>query len=428
MLLRYHLNYKIILIYIALLILLLLYALQLFSPLRLNTDSLVFLSLAESAAEGKGFLYHGKVTHYPNGYPALVAWLDYWGWANPGSLVAINLLFLGLGTIMAFGLFYTAYHFDYPTAICLICLSLLSYILIKHVTLPISDPVFYGLSMSCLLILARMEDSQKPLSLIYPILAILTAALAIEVRTIGVALIPAFLLVIMKKAQSKQIHYGIAIILSLLLLLSSLSLSKTEYIPEAAETFGLLGGFLAGILQVMMSRLSELGELVINIPLGKMPYLVSYLALPIGLICLSILIVGIVKKKPINAIQIYLITYILLLLAWPYRDARFWMPVMPLLIGTGYQAIQRQNRSKVLSYAVMIYVGYFSVTGLLAIGYSTRISFAGPNFSEVYGDGNLRETYRYLLGNAKAGESAAINQEAVRLFERFGGFNSKSRR
>jgi hypothetical protein len=46
------------------------FVLQIFSPLRLNNDAITLLSMAESAAYGRGFLSDGQTTFLPSGYPA----------------------------------------------------------------------------------------------------------------------------------------------------------------------------------------------------------------------------------------------------------------------------------------------------------------------------------------------------------------------
>ena len=46
---------------------------QIVSPLRLNADSIVLLSMTDSAVHGGGFTLDGQKTVMPPGYPALLA-------------------------------------------------------------------------------------------------------------------------------------------------------------------------------------------------------------------------------------------------------------------------------------------------------------------------------------------------------------------
>jgi hypothetical protein len=56
-----------------LLLLAICFGLQVFSPLRLNYDAIVLLSMADSATHGYSFLDDGQQTVFPPGYPALLA-------------------------------------------------------------------------------------------------------------------------------------------------------------------------------------------------------------------------------------------------------------------------------------------------------------------------------------------------------------------
>ena len=81
------------------------YLLQTASPLRLNTDSIVLLNIGASVADGHGFLYHGAATHFPPGYPALVAFLDFLGLAASWSFILLNCAFVGMALVACY-LFY----------------------------------------------------------------------------------------------------------------------------------------------------------------------------------------------------------------------------------------------------------------------------------------------------------------------------------
>ena len=73
------------------------FALQVFSPLRLNTDAISYLSMADSAAHGGGLLDNGQKTVFPPGYPALLSVLLRIGLAHSWSIVALSLVFLLAG-------------------------------------------------------------------------------------------------------------------------------------------------------------------------------------------------------------------------------------------------------------------------------------------------------------------------------------------
>jgi hypothetical protein len=65
---------------------------QMFTPLRMTTDSVEYLSVAASAADGKGCLFDGKPTQHPCGYAFMISVLDRTGIARSWSLVGLNVL------------------------------------------------------------------------------------------------------------------------------------------------------------------------------------------------------------------------------------------------------------------------------------------------------------------------------------------------
>jgi hypothetical protein len=70
--------------------------------------------------------------------------------------------------------------------------------------------------------------------------------------------------------------------------------------------------------------------------------------------------------------------------------SRFWLPVIPLLIAYSVLAVKRL---KLPNSVGAIYCIVFAILGLVAIAYSTRITFAGSTFPDRYGAGDLRPTY-----------------------------------
>src|SRR5262245_45619549 len=80
------------------------FLLQTFTPLRINTDAVTLMSMAESAAHGRGFLDDGERSVFPPGYPAILAVLLKLGLAHSWIIVSLNMVFLSLGLFAAFRL------------------------------------------------------------------------------------------------------------------------------------------------------------------------------------------------------------------------------------------------------------------------------------------------------------------------------------
>jgi len=57
--------------------------------------------------------------------------------------------------------------------------------------------------------------------------------------------------------------------------------------------------------------------------------------------------------------------------------------------------------------------------GLLALGFSTRLTFAGARFPDIYGDGNFRDAYRIMLRGETPKNGDDVNQDALYLLRSY---------
>ena len=137
------------------------YLLQMLSPLRLNTDAVVFLTLGESAASGHGFLFRGHSTHFPSGYPMMLAGLDCVRLGVSWAFIGLNCLLAGAAVFASYLLYQRAFGVSGRIAEFLCALLLLCWILIKHVTLPTSDVAFLGWTSLALLACNQAERTRN---------------------------------------------------------------------------------------------------------------------------------------------------------------------------------------------------------------------------------------------------------------------------
>ena len=129
------------------------------------------------------------------------------------------------------------------------------------------------------------------------------------------------------------------------------------------------------VLQILSFRLTEFGELFVNLPMSKTPTEVHFMVPWIGLILLLLTLFGLAtKRREIGPTEIFLVCYLGIMFAWPYYDPKFWLPVIPLLTAYSVLAVKKL---KLQNSVVTIYCTIFAIIGLVAILYSTRISFAG---------------------------------------------------
>jgi hypothetical protein len=115
-------EHKLRAIQMALILIITVYVLQTLSPLRLVNDGIDYLLQASSAADGNGFLVHGKASMRPPGYPFLVFTLIKLGLGKPWAIVALNCIFLITGCIATYLISRQTFRLQ-PLQSSLICMT-----------------------------------------------------------------------------------------------------------------------------------------------------------------------------------------------------------------------------------------------------------------------------------------------------------------
>jgi len=316
------------------------YVLQAASPLRLNGDAVALLSLARSVAEGGGLVYHGTPTHYPPGYPFLVAALDRAGWARSSVFIMLNIGFVALGLAGVYYVCRKAFGLDRLGAVIVLDLSLLSYVMIKHVTLPHTDIPYFGLSFAALAVLTRVEESKGRAAAGWAMFGTGLVLVATAVRTVGIAFIPAVIwccfsvriIESIKQARAPDNGRRLVVTVVVLVVAGALSLAavtRTRYFWCAVGRYTEAGGFFHCLVSIWRFKLNELGELALNIPKAKLPGALTALVPFAGCAALLVSLWGCwLRRRNFRAADVYLAAYGLILLLWPYYNARFWLPVL----------------------------------------------------------------------------------------------------
>jgi hypothetical protein len=409
-----------------LLLLAICFVLQISSPLRLNTDAIVLLSMGDSAAHGGGFLDDGQKTVFPPGYPALLAMLLRLGLAHPWVIVGLNMVFLSVGLFAAYSLLVRQFFADKAAVLTICSFFLLSYVVIKHFSIPLTDVPFFCCSMCCLAVMsqAMCMDSYWPFMLLTGA-AWLLAVAAIAVRRVGVALIPPLVFMAVSSPQFKSVlkrfSRGTKVIIGVFFVIVGVGTIRV-----VAKTSSLADFFSVAkkskistlILQILSYRLTELGELLGNLPMTKLPAKLHVIVPWMGLLLFVLILLGLAtKRKKISPTEVFLVCYMGTLFVWPYYDARFWLPVIPLLIAYSALAVRNLRLPKA---AVAIYCVIFAMIGFAVIAYSTRITFAGSKFPDRYGDGYLRPTYCAAFQTCgDGGDPQKVSAKALRLLREY---------
>jgi hypothetical protein len=399
----------------AVMILVAAYFLQVATPLRLHPDKVVLLSVAETAVHGGGYLYHGQPTVFPPGYPMLLAFLIRVNLAHVWVMVGLNVMFVVIGLLAACYIFRLE-QFSEAALLGVCILSLLSFVFIKYSAIPLTDPIFFGVSMCCL---ALMRKPAAQFSWLRPIGSIVLIIISICIRRIGVALIPAFLHMLF-------LHFGVR---------HSMRLSarmKAAIIPIAAAVGGamvwvisatstladfraILSGrtLIDSVHMVLAFRLRELGETAVNLPFYAMPPALQGILPIVGTLALALVLAGVWWRKQFGIVETYFIGYVAIILVWPFYDPRFWLPVIPFLIVYSGHALRRLIQRKVVMHIVEGYVMVVVVIGLLTIHSYTALSLAGSKFGDSC-TGEYHSTY-CAVWQCKDLDSSKIDTDGLHL-------------
>ena len=408
------------------------YLLQLFSPLRLNHDAVRLLSMACNAHETGSYLVDGNVEQYPPGYPYMVKLLLDSGLGRTGWINLLNLFWLGVSCA---GWFWIARHqagFTPSAARLTVLLSLFSWVIIKHTVIPLTDLPYLGLSTLALIFLQRFWAATARLAWRDLGLALILSLAAMQVRTVGVALLASAATTVachplILRHVPARLRFGSRTVFAAgtLALTTFLALATTDWFRAIFTNsyFLSLIAFLRGETavspgQVLSWRLTEISALVLNFPLpanlGILPAIPGAVALP-ALVC--------VMRSNWDAHRpwiLYAGLYMGILLLWPFTDPRFLLPLIPLTILLVVSAAKRfTKKSAGRRVFTLAYLVAFVALGVAALGYNTRLSLAGERFASLYGLPDTRATYAHAFGLEPAPGSPPPHESWLRLLRRF---------
>jgi hypothetical protein len=114
-------------------------------------------------------------------------------------------------------------------------------------------------------------------------------------------------------------------------------------------------------------------------------------------------------------------SYLIVLLVWPYADTRFWIPLLPFVLAYLVKFAHTALTARQRIVAITVSSVWLLVVGGTALAYSTRLSFAGDAFAELYGDESTHLVYSVAFHHLPASAELAQGEdgEEVRLLQRF---------
>ena len=379
------------------------------SPLRLNEDVVHLLRVAGAVADGAGYVYQGAPTYYPHGYPALIAAFDRAGLGVSWVIFGVNYVFAGFGLWAVYRIARGPYRLQGWIGTLVVALTLLSYVFVKHVPLPMSDVPFFGLSTLSIYFLALANsypDSRRWLPLVA---GTALAALAIWFRTVGIALAPAVLwaafsenspltspLKRIARHRLGAVTLGIAALVGVVAAVLVIVRTQAKYLHELATYFDALNR--GEWLETLYERAQIFGGLFLNLPGSQLPSSLETLLAVAGVVALGVVGYGLwLRRRHFSAVDVYMLTYLGVVTVWPAGDARFFLPVLPLLLLWGIGAVRHviaSRASRIWTVILAVYLLGFSFAGMAALAYSTSLTFAGDTFPARYGSGYFESEYR----------------------------------
>jgi hypothetical protein len=296
-------------------------------------------------------------------------------------------------------------------------MTLFSFVLVRQSTQPLSDICYFGASTFCILFLQREEQALKNRFWRLLLIALLVAV-CIQLRTIGIALIPAFLWVTVRGMEGISTAWQWTKRNRVIWILTPIAAGMT-FVAAAHvirhSPYGVAGVVVSNVLD----HSQEWGELTVNIPASKLPGPFVVVLRSIGVLAIGLCAIGSCQRRSsVTAVEVYLLVFALLVFAYPWFDTRLWLPVIPLLMFYVLLGLKRITGPLLVRPLVWGYCVVFALFGVLALGYSTRLTFAGTKFADLYGDGRLRSTYKIALGEP-TGNPGAVDADALYLLRRY---------
>jgi len=416
------------------------YLLQIFSPLRLTTDAIRLLTMAVSAYHGKGYLIGTQPDQFPIVYPFFIKTMLQLHLARSMTFILFNLFWLLVG-LAIFHAWYKTQK-GMPPTLLPITFVLSSWITIKHITLPMTDFLYFGVSSLSIFFLWLFWLQTGHRKWLAFSLSILLGYLALNCRSVGLTIFPVIAItailhkdsapVIKRLFTQKWYALTIGSALAALSLLAVYFVRQTDWYALQFARPGSYFQSLIGVsrrngigmffLQNISYRTLEFGSIFMNMPTDKIPRLRPLLYF-VGAVGWAGVLYGawcLLHVKRLLPWPLYFLSYATLIFMWPYFDARFWLPLFPILVVLFLTAIRDLvNRRPVTHRAFQSYAVLFLIMGFIALLFSTKISLSGRRLGDLYGNERMRITYRYVLQNDKTVDKKKIIRQQVRLLQIF---------
>jgi hypothetical protein len=406
------------------------YVLAIGGPLRLQSDSVVYLAQALRIALPRGR------QDYPFGYPTLLRVVDHVGLGSASGLVAVNLVLLAVALAVVYRLCRDPFGLS-STKAALVCLAiLLSHTVSDYSPSPLSEVPYFSVAMVCLLALSRAERRTGRSRIMLLLLGGVFATAAISIRTQGLALLPPVLVAAVGSPNLRRVwrsarrHSAIALATAPLLVVGLIAatvlvIRATPYAHHLGYVWRDINGvgpLLARVRAEVATKLMSVGELAgqTNCCSKLAPSFAPLLEAG-GVLVLALLVLGWRVRPRFGAIEVFVLSTAFVVLVYAGAEPRFWLASLPFMLVYVLFAGERLARARVVKVAMVVFLIFFSLAGAGWLVYSVRMSTAGRRFPDLWASQapELAATYRVAFGDARPGDQRKVDSAALRELRRY---------
>jgi hypothetical protein len=350
-------------------------------PVGVFQDDAIYVLLAKAIATGDGFRMINlpgspHATHFPPGYPMFLAALWKLSPQFPDNIVVFkvaNALVLAATAVGTYKLTRSRCQLGPVGASVASVVGSLSVVVLVITGVVLSEPLYMALSIPTLFVTERAaeEDSPRIAAAAGALIGILTL-----VRTLGVFLLPAALLVMLVRRRWRS---ALVLTLVAMMFIAPWQLWVSAYQGEmAAPLVGKYGsygqwladGYRAGgwsfVRAVLAKNANELLGFIGYVTMPVPPVWPRLVSLGTVLFTLGLGAWSVRHRLPVTLI--FLLGYATVVLAWPFEPTRFalvWWPVLAALFVAGVRVVWRWRPSALvtrglrfaLSLAMLLVVG-----------------------------------------------------------------------
>ena len=360
-------------------------------PVGAFQDDAMYTVLAKSLAEGKGYRFinlpgEPNATHFPPGYPLLLAALWRLWPSFPDNIVLFKFANAALLAAAALGAFRFArqrFAASVVVATGVAVIGTLSIVVLLVTGVIMSEPLFLALLFPALLVTERVVDHGRLRDA--ALAGLLLGALSL-VRTLGVFAIPAACLVLVhRKRWACALVLGLAAMALLVPWQWWVGAHQGEIAPVLVGKYGSYGAWLVDGYQQGGVNFA-LGVIRRNV--AELDGMLSYYFMPVvarwprTVVMAAVGAFALLGTKRFYrnapASLLFLGLYTLVIMLWPFEPARFVLgvwPLWPLLVGSGVLAAWRLAAPVPSARVVVVALTLAFVGGsgwYNAIGYSRK--------------------------------------------------------